>query len=434
MGDPSMPKPAANVSSAWASYAGELDKALKQRNATEHTHRPALKRLLESLGESLTATNEPKRVACGAPDFIVTHKSTPLGYVETKDVGLDLDEVEDSEQLARYRHSLGNLVLTDYNEFRWYVFGEKRLTCRLGTACARQGLTVEDGGAESVLELLQAFLKAEVPVLRSPRELAERMASLARLIRAIIETALETGDEAKVLQEQLRGFRKVLLQELSESEFADMYAQTIAYGLFAARFNHSGAAAFTREHAAYELPKTNPFLRKLFAHIAGPELDDRIVWAVDDLAELLNKCDTNRILKNFGKRSRREDPVVHFYETFLAEYDPRMREARGVYYTPEPVVSYIVNSIDHVLRSDFDLDDGLADSGTISLKVGKEKNGRNITKSYPRVLVLDPAVGTGTFLYNVIDSIHERFKGNKGLWSSYVSQVPVRWTAGVRRA
>src|SRR2546422_10591079 len=175
---------------------------------------------------------------------------------------------------------------------------------------------------------------------------------------------------------------------------------------------------FTLHHAAYELPKTNPFLRKMFIHIAGPDLDDRIAWAVDDLAELLHRADMSAILQDFGKSTRREDPVVHFYETFLAAYDPKMREARGVYYTPEPVVSYIVRSIDYILKTDFKLTDGLADSSKITIK-SPDGNGKT---DVHKVLILDPATGTGTFLYGVINHIFERFQKNLGMWSGYVSE------------
>jgi predicted helicase len=156
----------------------------------------------------------------------------------------------------------------------------------------------------------------------------------------------------------------------------------------------------------------------MFGHIAGPDLDDRIVWAVDDLAELLNKTDIGAILQDFGKRTRREDPVVHFYETFLAAYDSKMREARGVYYTPEPVVSYVVRSVDHILKDDFGLPDGLADASKIRVKSPDKKGMVDVHK----VLILDPATGTGTFLYEVVNQIYESFRGNKGMWSGYVSE------------
>ena len=156
----------------------------------------------------------------------------------------------------------------------------------------------------------------------------------------------------------------------------------------------------------------------MFGYIAGPDLDERIVWAVDDLAEVLNRSDMEAILRDFGTRIRQEDPVVHFYETFLAAYDPRMREARGVYYTPEPVVSYIVRSVDHMLKTDFGLEDGLADA---SMLKAASSDGKYSLESH-KVQILDPATGTGTFLYGVVNHIYETFKDNKGMWSSYVSQ------------
>src|SRR6266581_9123478 len=185
--------------------------------------------------------------------------------------------------------------------------------------------------------------------------------ALAQLIRSAIHLAFVSEEGGGSLHAQMEGFRQVLLPDLAYEQFADMYAQTICYGLFAARCNAKPNLNFTREHAVYDIPKTNPFLRKMFGYIAGPELDERIVWAVDDLAEVLNRSDMAAILHDFGKRTRQEDPVVHFYETFLAQYDPRLRELRGVYYTPEPVVSYMVRSVDYLLKKDFEVADGLAD-------------------------------------------------------------------------
>jgi len=397
-------------------YLKQIEKALQAGDATEHTHRPALKALIESLSKGLTATNEPKHIACGAPDFIVTKGGVPLGYIECKDVGEPLDKVERGEQMVRY-FSLGNVLLTDYLEFRWYVLGERRLSGRLASVGAKGKLKPEEDGAEQVDQLLKAFIDEKAPTVGTPKELAERMAALAQIIRDAIRAALAGEDKSGSLHQQMEGFRKVLLHDLTVEQFADMYAQSLCYGLFAARCNHALGERFTREHAAYELPKTNPFLRKMFGHIAGPELDEHIVWAVDDLAELLNRADMSAILKDFGKRTRREDPVVHFYETFLAEYDPKMRESRGVYYTPEPVVSYIVRSVDHILRQDFGLPDGLADKGKVSAG-GKAKG------EVHKVLILDPAAGTGTFLYDVVNHIfeHQVEKGQKGAWSGYVSQ------------
>jgi predicted helicase len=402
-------------------YLSNITKAYNVGNATEHTHRPALKDLIESLTTGIVATNEPRRVKCGAPDYIITKGQTPLGYIEAKDIGKPLAEVEKGEQLKRYLESLGNLVLTDYLEFRWYVAGQHRLTARLASIINGK-IKLDNGGELQVRELLQAFLTAKASTVNSPKELAVRMAALARLIRDTIQRAFNeedlTDDEPDPLHDQLEGFRKVLLHDLTPDQFADMYAQTICYGLFAARCNADPAQPFTRQSAGYALPKTNPFLRKMFNYIAGTDLDERIVWAVDDLAELLNHTDIEAILKDFGKRTRQEDPVVHFYESFLAAYDQKMREARGVYYTPEPVVSYIVRSIDHILKTDFKLSDGLADSSKIKAIIP----GAKVQTEVHKVQILDPATGTGTFLHGVVDHIQESFKDDKGMWSSYVSQ------------
>ena len=399
-------------------YLRKIEKAYQAGNATEHTYRSALQELLETLFPGIIATNEPKRVKCGAPDFIITNKQTPLGYIETKDIGISLDQVERSDQMKRYLGSLANLILTNYVEFRWYVAKEHRMTARLTKAGLKGKWTPETDGIEQVSKLLQGFLITQAPTVNNPKELATRMAAIAQLIRNAISLAFKSEYGAGSLHTQMEGFKQVLLPDLTPEQFADIYAQTICYGLFAARCNAKPGVPFSRELAAYDIPKTNPFLRKMFIHIAGPDLDESIAWAVDDLTEVLNRTDMKAILRDFGKRTRQEDPVVHFYETFLAAYDPKMREARGVYYTPEPVVSYIVRSVDYLLKQDFDLPDGLADATT--LKAGGS-DGQYSMETHV-VQILDPATGTGTFLHSVIDHIYETFQGNKGMWSSYVSQ------------
>ena len=402
-------------------YLKSIESALKAGNSTEHTHRPALKNYIESLGNGITATNEPRRIACGSPDYIITRGYAPLGYIEAKDVGINLDKSENTDQLARYRAGLRNLILTDYLEFRLYRNGEWVQTANLGTWHKSGGLDLNHAGVTEIPALLQQFLDAHIPTVSSPRELAERMARLARLIRDLIQQVFAHETESGDLHGQYAAFQRVLLNELTVNEFADMYAQTIAYGMFAARCNFKGMH-FKRDDAGRELPKTNPFLRKLFNTIAGPDLDDRISWAVDDLADLLGRADMAKILMDFGKATRQEDPVVHFYETFLAAYDPAMREKRGVYYTPEPVVGYIIRSVDSILKNDFKLKNGVGDKSKVKLTVqtpfGKTKSHQI---EMHRVQLLDPACGTGTFLHSVVGLIHAGFK-QKGLWPGYVAE------------
>jgi predicted helicase len=411
-------------------YRRQIKQELQAGNATEHTHRPALKALIESLASGVTATNEPKQVKCGAPDFIVSRKAAhgpvTLGYIEAKDVGKPLDEVGKSEQMKRYLPALPNLILTDYLEFRRYVGGEHRQTARLARVSKGRRLTPEKGGAEAVAELLKAFLSHEAEPISDPKALALRMARLTHFIRDMIVTAFERESASATLRDLHEAFEKALIPDLPIPQFADMFAQTLAYGLFAARVNHRGPrGSFKRLGAASEIPKTNPFLRQLFDTITGTALDDEpYVGFVDDLAQLLADTDMDGVLADFGKRTARQDPVVHFYETFLAAYDPKLRESRGVYYTPEPVVSYIVRSVDYLLKTRFGCAGGLADTATVEYEREEENGGKvkKVKATSPRVLILDPACGTGTFLYAVIDHIRSEFmrQGNAGMWSGYV--------------
>ena len=407
-----------------SAYLKSVRREFATGKATEHSYRAALQALVEAHGLGLHAQNEPQRVQCGAPDLIVTRNALPLGYIECKDIDVSLDTAEKSDQLTRYRESLDNLILTNYIEFRYYVQGELRLEGRLARIDAKGKIARATDGDDDVRVLLDKFIGFKGLKIKRPKELARRMARQAQLIRGTITTALGHEMTDGTLHQQMEGFKDVLLHDLTEPQFADMYAQTICYGLFAARCSHYRHAkhSFNRLHAAYDLPKTNPFLRSMFVHIAGPELDDRIAWIVDDVAELLRRADIDEILKDFGKATRQEDPVVHFYETFLAEYDSKMRASRGVYYTPEPVVSYIVRSVDHILKTDFGLPDGLADCSKVKVKAWNP-NGKNaLTKEVHKVQILDPATGTGTFLHGVIGRIYEGFEGNEGLWSGYVRE------------
>ena len=419
-------------------YLASISDAIKAGNATEHTHRPALKTLLETIGAqtdggpaqgAISATNEPQRIACGAPDFIVTRGVLPLGYVEAKDVGVSLDKAAGSDQLRRYRESLPNLILTDYLEFRWFVDGECKLTASLPRPDKNGKVRWDEAAASEVLQLLAQFIQADMPIKATPSDLATRMAGMGRLIRDVIVETFKAEGARGELHSQLKAFRDILMGDtLTEAQFADMYAQTLCYGLFAARCTLPAGSGFTRQSAAHQLPKTNPFLRKLFGQIAGPDLDDRIAWAVDQLAELLARADMAAILEVFGRATRQEDPVVHFYETFLAAYDPAMREARGVYYTPEPVVGYIVRSVDALLKKHFAMPEGLAHAGKTTIKVPpppeqvKKGNPGYVDHVTHRLQILDPATGTGTFLHAVIQQIRQHFIGNEGAWPGYVAE------------
>lgn len=400
-------------------YLKKIEHTLQTEKATELSYRSHLESLVKELGNQLLgkhidAINDPKRIDCGKPDFIIMKGEIPLGYIETKKIGISLDSEEKSEQLARYL-SLSNIILTDYLEFRWYTNGEHRLSIKLAEIASNK-IRISHEGHDDFLEMIKLFLNANVPTVKSPKELAQRMAALARLMCSNIRRAFNAEDKDGNLHNQLTGLRKVLLHDLTEDDFSDMYAQTICYGLFAAWSSVSNNVQLTRAHAAYDLPKTNPFLQNMFLNIAGPQLDERVVRVVDDVVELLRRSDKDSILKYFKTPIYKEDPVVHFYETFLKMYNPLIRELRGVYYTPKPIVSYIVKSIDKLLKKEFALDKGLADYSKIELEKPYSKGQRDCH----RVQILDPAIGTGAFLGEVINKIRDYFDGDEGMWSDYV--------------
>ena len=395
-------------------YIATINNRFQLGNATEHSFRGDLAQLIEIIIPDITATNEPKRQACGAPDYILTRKNIPIGFIEAKDIAdKDLDGLKkngNKEQFDRYKASLDNIIFTDYLRFHLYRNGEA--VAQISIAEVRHGkiCALPDNFA-AFENLLKDFCSQVVQSIKSPKQLAKMMAGKARLLSDIIGKALiedDGRDENSSLRQQKLAFQKILIHDITAESFADVYAQTIAYGMFAARLHDASLPTFSRQEAAELIPKSNPFLRKLFVYIAGPDIDDRIVWVVDSLVEIFLHCNVQEILKNYGRSTQTEAPVIHFYETFLSEYDPRLRKSRGVWYTPAPVVSFIVRAVDQILKVEFGLTQGLADTSTTTIKVQAEgtavSKGRNkgqkltVEKEVHKVQILDPATGTGTFV------------------------------------
>src|ERR1017187_7728266 len=258
-------------------YLRSIEAAHRQGNDTEHTHRPALKTLLETLDPRIVATNEPKRIKCGAPDLAINHKKNGLliGNVEAKDIGVSLNEAKKSDQLKRYLPALSNLLLTDYLDFRWFVNGAERDRFRLAGAKPDGDLIPDLAACDHAEKVLKEFLARDPVRIEGAEELAHRLARLTHLIRDSIAAAFLTGNASEVLRDWRAVFAQTLLPELAdegkEAEFADMFAQTLAYGLFSARVMSSSARQFTLAEAAKQIPKTNPFLRDFFELITGPK-------------------------------------------------------------------------------------------------------------------------------------------------------------------
>ena len=418
-----------------AAYVDEVRKVYGSGQATEHSYRPALERLFKTIDDDVTVINEPKRlVDVGAPDFVFARKGVSVGWVEAKDIGKDVRKFAtgdySKEQKLRYTKGLPNLIYTNGLDFEFIRKGKSIAFITIADLIPT--LPARDNEFPALEHMLREFA-AQTPVsIGTAKQLAEMMAGKAVIIKDIMGKALvqdmESGHRTE-LTDQYEGFKQALIHDISVAEFADIYAETIAYGLFAARLHDENLDTFSRTEALELLPKTNPFLRSLFVYIAGPNLDDRLVWIIDELCDVFRATDLHEILKDFGKFTGRNDPFLHFYETFLAEYNPAKRKSRGVWYTPEPVVNFIVRAVDDVLKSEFGLADGLADTSkiTIDWDTGQNhpKSGKPIMdkKEVHRVQILDPATGTGTFLAEVIKQVAGRVKGiAPGQWSNYVEK------------
>lgn len=419
-------------------YIETVNKRFQSGISSEHSYRADLEALIRELVPSVDITNEPSKVTdCGSPDYVITQKEIPIGFIEAKDIGKDLNSSQYKEQFSRYRKALDNLIITDY---LWFLFYQNNVL----VAEIRIGEINIDGTSvrptpenfDEFTSLIKEFCTFISQTIKSPKKLAEMMAAKARLLETILEkviTSDEESEENTALREQYETFKNILIHDLTPQGFADIYAQTLAYGMFAARLHDKTLEDFSRQEAAELIPKTNPFLRKLFNHVAGVDIDERIKTTVDNLAVVFRATNVEELLKNFGKSTKTHDPIIHFYETFLAEYDSKLRKSRGVYYTPEPVVNFIVRGVNDLLITEFNLKDGLADTSKITIQLdvpvvkgrGKTKGTRleKMNKEVHKVQVLDPATGTGTFLAEVVKEIYNnKFKEMKGAWSSYVDE------------
>ena len=423
-------------------YVNKVASRVKLGHSSEHTFRKDLEDLINNLVPDVMVTNEPSQVTdCGNPDFLISKDNIPIGFIEAKDVGKDLSSKLYKEQFDRYKAALDNLIITDYTVFEFYEYGELKKTIRLAYISENNtnyesslvGNEYCEENYETFAETLEKFCGYKGQTIKSAQRLAVMMAGKARLLENTLYHALtsdEKSDENSDLRDQFETFKAVLIHDLTPADFADIYAQTLAYGMFAARLHDDTLDTFSRQEAAELIPKTNPFLRKLFSHVAGIDIDDRIKTTVDNLAEVFRATDVAAILQNFGKTTQTQDPIIHFYETFLAEYNPKLRKQRGVWYTPEPVVKFIVRAVDDILKSEFDLADGIADTSKIEIEKqtqtpdSRTKTGYKMVKELVhKVQILDPATGTGTFLAAIIQHIfHSQFENMGGIWSSYVEQ------------
>ncbi len=385
------------------SYLKKIYEIANRGDAREESYYSTLEGLLKGYTESVDkrnihVTTLPKKTEAGNPDFRIWDGTQHIvGYIEAKAPTVEnLDSVEDSEQLKRYRHTFPNLILTNFLEFRLYrngVLDNKALISRPFIVHELKTIPPVEKEPE-FLKLLEGFFSFSLPKVYDAKSLAIELAKRTRFLKDEV-IAQELEEEERIRKGFILGFyeafRKYLISGLSKEEFADLYSQTITYGLFAARTRSEDG--FNRKLAYDSIPHTIGILREVFEFISLGDLPPQMEWIIDDISEVLAITDVNEILHQYFHEGKGKDPIVHFYETFLAEYDPQTREKRGVYYTPQPVVSYIVRSLHHILKEHFNRTDGLASES---------------------VTVLDPAGGTLTFLAEAAKLAVEEFVSKYG--------------------
>jgi predicted helicase len=379
-------------------YLSSLFKTYQKGDAREESYYEHISNLLKAFSEKnrkkkIDVTILPKKTEAGNPDFrIWDGRQKITGYIEAKNLGTDLDKVEDSEQVERYVSTFPNVILTNYTEFRLYRDGAlvDKVSIARSFVIKKLSTIPPLENEDKFFELLKRFLDFSLPKTFTAKTLAVELAKRTKFLKDEIVT-----EELKKGTTSIHGFydafKEFLIAGIKEDEFADLYSQTITYGLFAARLR--AGKEFNRKLAFDYIPKSIGILRDVFRFISIEEIPRQMEIIIDDISEVLACADAKKILDKYYHEGKGKDPVLHFYETFLSEYDPSTREKRGVYYTPEPVVSFIVRSLHEILKDKFGLSDGLAS--------------KNVT-------LLDPAGGTLGFLYQAIEVAVKEFKEKYG--------------------
>jgi len=414
-------------------YIEQIQKYYKDENSSEMSYRTPFQNFLETIfkkEDKYIIQHDQKAIDGNKPDFIVLKNNIPVLYIEVKKVGEDLDKIEKSNQADRY-FGYDNLIISDYVNFRFYRYGKKyEEEVSLGKINKNERNIIGNDKEELLIKTILDFTNSHKEEIKSGKHLAEIMGGKALRIRENVFYMLSSqNDRFEELNKIKEVVKENLISNISDKDFADMYAQTLVYGLFASRYNDKTPDNFSRYEAIDLVPKTNPFLKKFFGHIAGESFPDRLRFIVDELCEVFSHADVHKLLINFyGKEKDNKDPIIHFYEDFLKEYDSKKKMDMGVFYTPKPVVDFIVRGVDYILKNDFDLLDGLVskekikiEKNIIDTKTGKEKK---IEEEYHKVQILDIATGTGTFLNETISFIYNSFKenGQLGSWESYVNE------------
>jgi type I restriction-modification system DNA methylase subunit len=382
-------------------YFKEIRSRYLTGDFTEITLRTPLENFIRNLSKDFNLIQEPKRTEkIGAPDFKAYKKNVKIGYIETKDLGKNLDEELKSEQIKRYRSSLDNIILTDYSRFMLLRGNQIPFDFNLFNLSDLDNsrFVISDEKIQEFLRLVEIFFSYNLPTIKSAEELSLELSKRAKLLKELAKEQLEEdisrakNDESTSSVYDFYEGTKELIKDISIDDCADAYAQTITYGLFLAKMNCP--SILDRNTAASYIPRSIGVIKRIFVNISGDSLPSNLSWIIDEIIDVLNASEMKDVLTEIDARGKKDrDPFTFFYEDFLSAYDPEKKKHLGVYYTPRPVVSFIVNSINHILKNDFNKLHGFADDD---------------------VTVLDPAIGTGTFLWLIYTLTLVELK-NKGL-------------------
>ncbi|PAF42537.1 type ISP restriction/modification enzyme, partial [Helicobacter sp. 11S03491-1] len=372
----------------------------------EYEKRRALENLLRAFAPNgVEVKHEPNRdkseEKAGAPDFWILQNSLSLGYVENKRVGADLDRVATGKQIAKYFILSKNILLTDYLRFcliRPDERGNASIVREAGLCDLKQlaliGKNLEkslivptlEENAKNVQELFKLFFSYPLKPIVRAIEFANHLTVRTRIVRDKLKEKEKNNNISNIYN----AFKESLYKELEFEEFCDSFAQTLTFSLFLAKLNNKDSQNMDLYNVKKFIPYSFPLIRSMSGFLDN--LDDLadIRWALGEIIGIVNHIDIVSIIKELNKISQKDifgnflhkDPYLHFYETFLKQYDPDLRKLKGVYYTPAAVVDFIINAIDDVLKNDFNKLDGLSDA----------------LKKDSAITLLDFATGTGTFL------------------------------------
>ena len=373
---------------AFQKYFKEIRNKYLTKDYTEGTLRTPFENFIKDLNKEFDLTQEPKRVKkLGAPDFKASNKSIKIGYIETKDLDKNLDNELEGEQIKKYKESINNIILTDYKRFILIRNSQKVFDFNLFNLSDLDNskFVISNDKTEEFMKLIETFFSYKLPTIKSAKELAEALSKKAKLLKDLTKEQLEediskvnNGEEPSSVYDFYKGLEE-LIKDINIDDCADAYAQTIAYGLFLAKINCPDK--LDRKSAATYIPDSIGVIKRIFINISGYSLSSNVAWIVEEIIDILNASEIQNILSEIDFRGKKDrDSFTFFYEDFLNLYDPKKRKHLGIYYTPRPVVNFIVKSIEQILKNDFNKLNGFGEDD---------------------VTVLDPAVGTGTFLWLV---------------------------------